>query len=301
MTPRPLLALPLLAASALVLAGCTAPAADPAADGVVRIVTSTNVYGDIAQTVGGADVEVTSIIDSPDQDPHEFEANARVQLALSRADIIVENGGGYDDFMGTMLDAAGNDSAVVLDAVALSGKDAEAEGFNEHVWYDYPTVQALAAALAGALAEVDSAHAADYADRAADFGTGVDGLITSAAATAESAGGAGVVITEPVPGYLLEAMRLDDLTPPEFSGAIEDDTDVPPALLQSVLNLIGDGSAAIVVYNAQTGGPQTDAIIDVATDAQVPAIGVTETLPAGLDYLAWQTSVQQAISTALAS
>jgi zinc/manganese transport system substrate-binding protein len=95
-----------------------------------------------------------------------------------------------------------------------------------------------------------------------------------------------------VPLYLLDAMDIENLTPPEFSEAIEEDTDVPPALLQSVLNLIGDGSAAIVVYNEQTGGPQTDAVIDVATDNQVPAIGVTETLPEGMHYIDWQQSVQ---------
>ena len=83
---------------------------------------------------------MTSIIDDPDQDPHEYEADARTQLALSKADLVVRNGGGYDDFIDTMLAAAGNDDVVVIDAVELSGFDADAADFNEHVWYDYPTV-----------------------------------------------------------------------------------------------------------------------------------------------------------------
>ncbi|HEX7834791.1 MAG TPA: zinc ABC transporter substrate-binding protein, partial [Pseudolysinimonas sp.] len=66
--------------AALGLAGCTSTPPDNASDGVIRVVASTNVYGDIARTIGGADVEVTSVIDDPAQDPHEFEANARVQL-----------------------------------------------------------------------------------------------------------------------------------------------------------------------------------------------------------------------------
>ncbi|MGN6503232.1 MAG: metal ABC transporter solute-binding protein, Zn/Mn family, partial [Pseudolysinimonas sp.] len=117
---------------------------------------------------------------------------------------------------------------------------------------------------------------------------------------AASSDGAGVVITEPVPLYLLEACGLRNLTPPEFSSAIEEGSDVAPALLQSVLNLIGDGSAAVVVYNAQTGGPQTDAVLDIATENGVPAIGVTETLPADMTYVQWQTALLTSLQQALA-
>ncbi|CAG7844998.1 hypothetical protein USB125703_01253 [Pseudoclavibacter triregionum] len=77
---------------------------------------------------------MTSIIDDPNKDPHEYEASAQNQLALSNAQVVIENGGGYDDFVDTMLDSAGNDSATVLDAVDISGKTAEdGEELNEHV------------------------------------------------------------------------------------------------------------------------------------------------------------------------
>jgi zinc/manganese transport system substrate-binding protein len=70
-------------------------------------------------------------------------------------------------------------------------------------------------------------------------------------------------------------------------------------LLQRVQNLIGDGLVRVVVYNTQTGGPQTDAIIDVATDARVPLVAVTETLPEGMHYLEWQTDFLVALRDAL--
>lgn len=284
---------------ALGLVGCSGPAPDPADDGVVRIVASTNVYGDLAQTVGGADVEVTSVIDDPSQDPHEFEANPRVQLALSRADIVIVNGGGYDDFMDTLLAASGNEDVPLLNAVDLSGLDATAEGFNEHVWYDSDAMIALTAAIAAALEDVDAANGDTYRANLSGLTGELEALGASADAAAARVGGAGAIITEPVPLYLLERMGFENLTPPEFSEAIEEDSDIPPALLQSVLNLIGDGSTAIVVYNEQTGGPQTDAVIDVATDNRVPALGVTETLPEGMTYIDWQTGIQLAILDAL--
>jgi len=287
---------------AAALAGCTGPQPDNTEDGVLRVVASTNVYGDIAASVGGDDVEITSIIDDPSQDPHQFEANARVQLALSRADVVIENGGGYDDFVGTMLAASGNDAAAVVNVVDLSGHDADADGFNEHVWYDYPTVAALADVLADAFAAIDPDGTAAYAANAAALVTEIDdGLVGHEISLAERFAGAGVIITEPVPLYVLDAIGLENRTPPEFSEAIEDDTDIPPTLMQRVLDLIGDGSVALVVYNAQTGGPQTDAVLDAAAEAGIPAVAVSETVPAGTGYLLWQHRVLDDIEGALVS
>lgn len=289
-----------LAVSALLLAGCAAGAPDdPAADGTLKVVASTNVYGDLAATIGGSDVEVTSVIESPEQDPHEFEANARVQLALSEADIVIQNGGGYDDFMDTMLDAAGNDAATVLDAVELSGKDAEADGFNEHVWYDYPTMLVAVEAIAAALADADPDNAATFTANADALSAQIEGLIEQESTLAVAAAGSGVVITEPVPLYVLDALGLDNLTPAEFSEAIEEDTDVPPALLQQTLAPLEDGAAALVVYNVQTGGPQTDAILAAASDSGIPTVPVTETLPDGDTYVSWQQGVLDDLGRAL--
>ena len=287
---------------ALALVGCTAATPDNADDGVVRIVASTNVYGDIAASVAdvdGANVEITSVIDSPDQDPHEFQANGRVQLALSQADIVIENGGGYDDFIDTMLSASGNDDAIVINAVEASELDADAEGFNEHVWYDLATVIAVGTELAGALGEVDDDRATEYAAAAAEFANRCRRSSPPRSKLERRSPARAPIVTEPVPGYLLDRIEVTDITPPEFSEAIEEDTDVPPALLQSVLNLIGDGSAAIVVYNAQTGGPQTDAVLDIAGEFQVPAVAVTETLPDGLHYVEWQQGLQDLIVESL--
>ena len=90
----------------------------------VRVVASTNVYGDIAQQIGGDHVQVTSIINDPSQDPHSYEASPQNQLALSKARVIIENGGGYDDFVDVMRHSAARPDVVVLDAVKISGRNA---------------------------------------------------------------------------------------------------------------------------------------------------------------------------------
>ena len=281
-----------------VLAGCSAPV-DPAADGVLRIVASTNVYGDLAATVGGPDVDVTSIIDDPTADPHGFEANARVQLAIASADIVIVNGGGYDDFVDAMLEASGNDRALVVRAVDFATPGAGASDVNEHVWYDYGVIVDVVYALAGALAERGPDRAEEFRANAAGLAHAVDGLADRAAALSAAIAGANVIVTEPVPLALLAACGFTDLTPMAFSAAIEEDVDVPPALLHRVLMLVASGDIALVVVNQQTGGPQSDAVIDAAADAGVPWIGVTETLPPGTGYVAWQSGLLDLIASAV--
>lgn len=285
---KPLLLIPVVA---LLLAGCSSSpdgSHGTANDGAIRVVASTDVYGDIAQTIGGSAVQVTSIIDDPSQDPHEFEANGRVQLELSRADIVIVNGGGYDDFATTMLDASGNDSARLIDAVKLSGHDASADGFNEHVWYDYPTMVTVVHAISAALGIADPAHASDYEGRAQGLVAQLETLTQLENGIKAAAADSGVIITEPVPLYALEASGLRNLTPPAFSEAIEEGTDASPELLQQVLTEIARPHTAVVVYNEQTGGPQTDAVLTAAKDGGVPTLGVTETLPAKTHYFEWQ-------------
>ncbi|WP_284454682.1 metal ABC transporter solute-binding protein, Zn/Mn family [Actinomadura madurae] len=112
--------------------------------------------------------------------------------------------------------------------------------------------------------------------------------------------GEAVAITEPVPGYLLEAAGLANETPEEFSEAIEEGDDVSPRVLRDTLALFADKKVKALVYNAQTSGPQTERVQRAAKDGGVPVVPVTETLPAGQDYLTWMdgtiTALQKALS-----
>jgi zinc/manganese transport system substrate-binding protein len=283
------------------LAGCGAEddAEATSQSGRVQIVASTDVYGDIAKQVGGDTVTVTSILTNPDQDPHSFEANPRTTLAVSKADVIIENGGGYDDYMDT-LRAAHNTSAPVLNVVDISGKKAPAGGeLNEHVFYDLPSMQKLADALAAELAAKDPDNKSGYAGRAKTFVEEVGTLIDREATLRPSVQGKSIGITEPVPLYLTEALGLRNATPAEFSEAIEEGNDVAPRVLQETLDLYSQGKVSALVYNEQTSGPITEKVEDAAKAADVPVVGVTETLPAGKDYLAWMNDNIEALGAAL--
>jgi len=327
--------LPLALAGALALAGCST-SAPAATDDSVQIVASTNVYGSIAEAIGGDKVTVTSLITSAAQDPHSYEASAQDQLALSKADLVIENGGGYDPFIDTLLEAAQSD-AVVLNASEASGllegddhahaddehaeeeSDTETgegddhaqeieegheghdhiEGFNEHVWYSLHGIGHVAEELSHELAEIDPDNAAEYAANYEAFAAEIDTLERTAEALHTETEGHGVAITEPVPLYLLEAAGFSNVTPDAFSEAIEEGTDVAPATLRDTLALFSSNTVSLLAYNSQTASTETEQVREAAEAAGVPVVEFTETLPDGADYVSWMTDNLSAISAAL--
>ena len=188
----------------------------------------------------------------------------------------------------------------MLNAVQISGKAAAAgEELNEHVWYDFPTVDKVAAQVATELGTIDPANAATFTANAAAFSDKLAGLTAKVEAIKAAHAGTPIAITEPVPLYLTEAAGLVNKTPAEFSEAIEDGTDVPPTVLQDTLALFTGKKVAVLVYNEQTASPETEKLLAAAKDNSIAAVGVTETLPAGKDYVSWMDANITALSAAL--
>ena len=304
----------------LALAGCgqdAGSAGETAESGALQVVTSTNVYGSIVETVGGQNVEVTAIVNSLSQDPHSYAATVQDKLAVSKADLLVENGGGYDPFLHQLADSVEMDHDYVLSAVGISGVAPEDEAhaeeeahsedehdhgsFNEHVWYNLDAMADLADAIGEKLAELDPANADTYESNADTFAEEVAGLQGQAEALASEADGSTVAATEPVPAYLLEAAGLKDATPADYTEAIEEGADVPVAALNEMQELVQSRSVAFLAYNEQTEGPQTQAVRSTAEAASVPVVQFTETLPEGEDYLSWMSANVENIAEALKS
>ena len=295
----------LVAGVALSVTACSSSSSTPAADASpaastgtpVAVLASTNVYGDIVKTIGGDAVAVTSVIDNPDKDPHEYEADAQTQLAVSKAQLVVQNGGGYDDFVDTML-AASSSKPALVNVVEVSGYDQEpAEGeFNEHMWYDFPTMEKLATRLSTDLAAVRPDQAATFQANAAAFTAELKKVQQGEADIKAKHAGEGVAITEPVPVYLLDAAGLVNKTPDEFSEAVEEDSDVAPAVLKDTLALFENKQVKLLAYNEQTTGPQTESVLKAAQQNNVAVVPVTETLPAGDTYLTWMQKNVDAVA-----
>ncbi|MFB8386330.1 metal ABC transporter solute-binding protein, Zn/Mn family [Microbacterium sp. NPDC055910] len=289
----------------LALAGCSTGA--EAEDGRISVVASTNVYGQIVEAIGGDAVSVVSIVSSASQDPHSFEASARDQLSVSRADLVVMNGGGYDAFMDALVDGAGAVRPVVP-AVEFSEATPPADhgdhdhdhgdddhdhdhdhdhSVNEHVWYDPHVMAHLAEAISMELSALDPDNADAFAANLAEFTNGIDEIESTLGTLSTEFGGAEIFVTEPVSLYLTEAAGLVNIAPDDFTHAVEDGRDVPAATLLAATKLLQTGQVAAVVVNRQTGGAETTAITDDAASLGIPVVEFSETLPEGQTYLEW--------------
>jgi zinc/manganese transport system substrate-binding protein len=276
-----------------VAAGCGGGPSDAAADGRIAVVASTNVWGSVVQAVGGADVSVQSLINDPSADPHSYADKPEDATLLTNAKLVVYNGGGYDDFFTKLVDAAGQD-AKRIDAFDLSGHH---DGENEHVWYDLPTVRKVADKVAAELGAIDPDNKDTYADNAKSFDGKVDQLATTAAAIPDGE----VFATEPVAKYLLDAAGMTDVTPPEFSEAIEEETDPPVVAVADTMDLVSGKQVVALVNNDQAETNVTDQLTDAAKTAGVPIVDVSETLPPGVtDYVEWMTKQVGALADAVA-
>jgi len=285
-----------LAAAALVLSGCatTGPEAQPTQipfDGIT-IVASTNVWGDIAKSIGGDRVQVVSIIENFAQDPHSYEASARDQLAVNDADLIVANGGGYDFFIEDLAKASGNKEiifAYLPEELAKEDGDHNhdhSDG-NEHVWYDFHVAEDFASRFAAALAALDADYSSEYSDNLIDFQGGIEILEDRIAAVSGKYSGASFVASEPVANYLLLELGLKDLTPKSFSQAIEEELDVSPKDLLAIQNLLKTKKVDVFVVNPQTGSVQIEGLVSLAKQNGIAIVELSELLPSASRYFDW--------------
>jgi zinc/manganese transport system substrate-binding protein len=264
----------------------------------LNIVAAENMYGDIAQQIGGSHVHVTSILSDPNADPHLFEPGSSNGLAVAKARVVIQNGVGYDAFMSKLENASPSSKRSVLtiaDVLSVHGRDA-----NPHLWYDVPALAKIAGAIAAQLVEADPGHARAYRTGLAAFDASLGPLRREVAHIRDAFGGSPVAYTEPVPGYLLDAAGLKNLAPTGFTRAIEDGTEPSPQAVGDMNALLSGKRIKVLLYNSQAVSPITSAVRAAAEHAGIPVIGVTETLPPKLTFQQWQLGQARELAAALA-
>jgi zinc/manganese transport system substrate-binding protein len=269
----------------------------PSATGRVEVVAAENVYGNIVAQIGGPHVSVTSILHDPNADPHLYTASTRNALAVSRAAVVIQNGVGYDSFIQKLEAAAPSAHRIVVTMAGVLGvRGADA---NPHLWYDVPRLDRIGGAIAAALERADPGHRQAYGRGLRRFERNLRPLVREVASIRAAHAGDPVAYTEPVPGYLLAAAGLDNLTPVAFARAIEDGSEPSPEAVSQMTVLLTGHRVRVLLYNSQAASPITARIEAAARSAGIPVIGVTETLPPGETFQHWQLRQALALERAL--
>jgi zinc/manganese transport system substrate-binding protein len=271
----------------VILAGCGPGKAPEKSPDKVNIVAAENFYGGVARQIAGNAANITSILNDPNQDPHEFTTDAATAKAVADADIVIYNGIGYDDWMEKLLGVQGKPGRIVIRVAGLIGAKA---GDNPHIWYNPRTMPALAAQLAGILNQPGNLAA---------FQKEMDQVTATIEKITIASRGVPVTATEPVYGWMAAALGFQ-MENEGFQLAVMNDTEPSFQQTADFEKSLGEKSVKILFYNRQVTDPTTARMLAFAEKSGVPVVGVTETQPpTAKDYADWILTELDEVNAAL--
>lgn len=267
--------------------------------GPLRVVAAENMWGSIAAQVGGSHVQVTSLINSPSADPHDYEATPVDGRAVAGADYFLSNGLGYDAWAAKL--AGANKSSRRLDA-SVQQILGLSDGENPHRWYAPGDVLKVVDRIAADYQQLDPANAAAYEQQRAAFAsTALQQYTEVATQIRQRYADTPVAATESIATPLVAALGLRLLTPDSFLNAVSEGND-PSARDVTTFNAqIASKQIKLLLFNTQNATPDVQRLVDAAKAQGIPVVGLTETPdPPEQRFQDWQTAQLQEIAKALA-
>jgi zinc/manganese transport system substrate-binding protein len=301
MTLKLVLTAGLLATLVSLATGCgtksTTSAESPS--GVLNVVAAENFWGSIASQLGGSNVRLESVITSPATDPHDYEPTAADARTLAGAQMVIENGIGYDPWAEKLIAANPASGRIVLNVGDLVGIKL---GGNPHRWYSPRDVQLVIDAIVRNYDKLEPKNAGYFAQQKAQFETkGLAQYERLLATIKRKYHGVPVGASESIFAPLAQALGLNLLTPPAFLRAISEGTDPTAADKTTIDRQIADRQIKVWVFNSQNSTPDVKRITDAARKRRIPVTTITETLvPASASFQDWQSRQLRALAAALA-
>ena len=290
----PLLAL-LLAATALRAAAQSAP---PPPANLLNVLGTENEYQDIAGQIGGNRVQTYTILSDPSVDPHLYESNVDDAKIVANADVVIENGVGYDDFVDHLMSASPRAGRIAINVATLTGHK---PGDNPHLWEDtFKTMPALIPALVQALSQKDPAGADYYAANGQNFLASLQSIQTVCDALKQKYAGTPVLGTEPLWNYQASYCGIKMLdADADFQLATMAGNDPPAFAVARFRDQLNNGTAKMLMFNAQAVTPMSLQMQGLAQANNIPIVAFYETKPSGVNYQGWMTGQLQAVLQAL--
>lgn len=263
------------------------------ASGTLNVVASINQWGSVASEIGGSRVKVTSIINSTAVEAHDYEATSADIAAISKADVIIVNGAGYDSWA---TKAASSTKAQVVNAAESGGKH---DGDNPHVWFSAAVRTAAAKAIAAAYRHSDAAHAEEYTKQLKTWQDKEKTLESAIAEAKQRLDGKKYAATESVAAYLADDLGLTDATPAGYAQAVANESEPASGDVTAFSKLLQAGSVALLVVNTQESNATTKQLTTAAGQGDVQVVELTEQMPKHYSTLTdWMTALVASFATA---
>lgn len=254
---------------------------------LIKVVAAENCYGGVAAQIAGPTAEVVSIMSNPNQDPHEFQSDAATARAVAEADLIIENGLGYDTWMEKLLGIPGKKNRLVITVAELMHAK---KGDNPHLWYNPATMPALAKKVAEVLHKPEAETT---------FLESMKPLMEKITSLRTKTNGMKVTATESVFNYMAVALGFEILNE-GYQQAIMNETEPTFQQIVAMEQSLTTKTARLLFNNSQVSNAATTRLLALATKAGVPIIPVAETQPlTEKSYVSWMLSQLEKIEHAL--
>lgn len=277
------------------VAACGSGRSSSEKNGTIEVVASVNQWGTVAKTLGGGNVNVTSIINSTNVDAHDYEPTTSDIAKLQKAQVIIVNGAGYDAWA---VKAAQSANVTIVNAAAVGGVN---DGENPHVWFSADVRKAVAQAITEAYEQADAAKKSDFDKLHDQWKSEENNVESKIAEVKQKSDGLAYAATESVASYLAEDMGLADATPSGYAQATANESEPTPTDIKQFTDALKAGEIKLLVVNTQEESELTGKITNAAKSANVPMVNLTEQMPEQYDSLtAWMESLVDAFSKAIA-
>ncbi|KAB8292731.1 metal ABC transporter solute-binding protein, Zn/Mn family [Bifidobacterium avesanii] len=244
----------------------------------ISVVASINQWGSLAKQIGGDYVDITSILASSNVEAHDFEAQTADVAKLSKAQVVVANGAGYDAW-------ATKSVTKQTALVTAAGNVGASDGDNPHLWFSKDARNAVAQDLADTYAKLQPDHRDYFDEQLAKWQEQEKTLEQQMKEFASEHKDATYAATESVAYYLLADLGMKDVTPKGYAQAVANDSEPAPADLSAMQQVLEGQQADVLVNNPQEASDTTNMVTGVAHKSDVPVIDVTEQMPEGYDTL----------------
>lgn len=278
-----------LASLLLIVTGCSSTHnSNPKKN--IQVTTSVNFYGEVAQKVLGSHGHVTSIINNPNIDPHDFNPASSDAKKIYQSNLVIYNGLGYDSWAQKLTSS--NDNTNTVNVGQLMGKQT---GDNPHIWYNINTMEKLANQLANKFAKMQPKNAQEFKANAQRYIDSLKPLRQQLKTIKQNKKNKPVAVSEPVFDYSLAQMGYQ-VSDKDFEAATEKDNDPAPASIKKLQNQIKNHELAFLVVNKQVNSKTITNLTTLAKQNHLPIIEVTETQPRqAKSYVDWMQKQYQQI------
>lgn len=187
----------------------------------LRVVTSFSILADMTRAVGGTHIELTNMV-GPDSDAHTYETTPDDARAVRKAQLIVENGLGFEPWLDRLVKSSESPALVIQASHGVIPRRLEEDGHaipDPHAWNNLANADLYIGNIARALATLDPANATDYQRNAAAYLVQAHALLAEAKRMLGSlpADRRSLVTSHDAFGYLGQAYGLALLAPQGLS------------------------------------------------------------------------------------